>query len=276
MNAKSGLHILVILFALITSVLAAIANILISNWFSINIFSFGFWVIIPVGAVLIGAVGASGGYLACQYFNVRPNLFDLIALVLVAVLTMFLIYFLDYQTLVLDNGVKAADVVDFGTYIDVVITKSHMRVGRGMTDTGEVGGLGYGLLAIRFVGVLVGGLIVFFALKALDLCETCNVYYKKIATKSTLHASAEHGQAMYEKMHTGLTDDYKEAMSTTVKGDAAVMIKYTLMRCPSCSDEFINEEFSVKTDNKDWTEVASLKGKTRVPNTSNFELEFKK
>jgi hypothetical protein len=77
-------------------------------------------------------------------------------------------------------------------------------------------------------------------------------------------------------MHTGLTDDYKEAMSTTVKGDAAVMIKYTLMRCPSCSDEFINEEFSVKTDKKDWTEVASLKGKTRVPNTSHFELEFKK
>ena len=62
MNTKNGLHIQIVVFSLITSVLTALANLLVENIVGINIFSFGLCFILPVGAVIIGMVGASGGF----------------------------------------------------------------------------------------------------------------------------------------------------------------------------------------------------------------------
>ena len=41
MNTKNGLHIQIVVFSLITSVLTALANLLVENIVGINIFSFG-------------------------------------------------------------------------------------------------------------------------------------------------------------------------------------------------------------------------------------------
>ena len=127
MNTKNGLHIQIVVFSLITSILTALANLLVENIVGINIFSFGLWFILPVGAVLIGMGGASGGFLACKYFNIMPSKIDALFLTAIAAFTMFLIYYLGYSTLVLDDGVLAKNVVDFYTYLDFIVTKSHMK-----------------------------------------------------------------------------------------------------------------------------------------------------
>ncbi|MBU3638193.1 hypothetical protein [Polynucleobacter sp. AP-RePozz3-80-G7] len=277
MNRNDGLHIQIIAFALLTSVLTALANLLVENWFGINVFSFGLWFILPVGAVIVGMGGASGGFLACKYFNIKPNWLDALALAVIAAFTMYLIYYLGYITLLLEDGSKASDLVDFGTYLDVIVTKSHMRIGRALqNDTGEVGNFGYLLLAIKFVGVLLGGFAIFANLKSLAMCEKCGVYYKKIASKETSHATTNDAQAVYEKMNSGSIDDYKEALQTTAKGDCEAKIKFTLMRCPKCKDEYISEEFFVKGKDKNFVAVAGLTGKTNIPKDSDFQPLFQK
>jgi len=271
MNKIGGLHIQITFFALITALLTALANLLIENWFGINVFSFGLFVVLPVGAVLIGMSGASGGFLACKYFNILPNRIDALVLTAIAVFTMFLIYYLGYITLVLDDGTKASNLVDFRTYLDLVITKAHMRIGRALnTDTGEVGSFGYWLLAFRFVGVLVGGFSIFINLKDLPTCMTCDVFYKKIAIKETFQANTEHAQEIYDKINSGLVDDYLYALQTTAKGDCDVKIKFTLMRCPKCKGEVINEEFFVKNKDKNFVQITELNGKTLLQKDSNI------
>lgn len=277
MKKIAGLHIQIIIFSLITSVLTAVSNLLIENFFGLNVFSFGLWFVVPVGAFIIGMGGASGGFLACKYFNLMPTKLDALVLSLIAAFTMFLIYYLGYITLVLDDGVKASTVVDFYTYLDVVITKAHMSIGRALQhDTGEVGSMGYWLLALRFIGVLVGGFAIFANLKELTVCEECNVYYKKIAVKDNLLPTTEHAQMVYEKMKSGTVEDYAFALQETGKGDSDVKITFTLMRCPECKNELVTEEFFVKNKDKNFVELKDFRGKTNLPKDSNLSTIFYK
>jgi hypothetical protein len=266
MNNRNGLHIQIVIFALITSVLTALANLLVENIVGINVFSFGLWLIIPVGAVIIGMGGASGGFLACKYFNIMPSKLDAIALILIAAFTMFLIYYMGYSTLVLDDGVLAKDVVDFGTYLDVVVTKAHMKVGRALNhDTGEVGSFGYWLLVIRFVGVLIGGFAIFASLKELPVCSDCDVYFKKIGVKENLQPNSDTAQTILDKIRSGNEEDYASAIQSTGKGDCDVKIEFTLMRCPKCRSELVTEEFFVKSKDKNFVADKNLNGKTLLP-----------
>ena len=122
----------------ITCVLAATANVVIARTIGINFFTMKVWFVIPIGAALVGMLGASGAILAARYFRIVPKILDAAFMVIIAAATMILIYYLDYATLVLDDGRRASDLIDFGSYVDLVLTKSHMRVGRaGQIDTGN-------------------------------------------------------------------------------------------------------------------------------------------
>jgi len=276
---SKGLHISVIAFALITSLLTALANILISKWTTINIFSFSFLFIVPAGAFLIGASGASGGLFACKYFNIKPNKLDFIFLVVVGALTMFLIYYLDYITYVLDDGTKVADVVNFRDFLDVVVTKAHMRFGRGGHDVGEVGNFGYVTLVLQFLGVLVSGAAVFLIVLSEPVCNTCNVYYKKIASRATSEMSVEQADDVNNKIHAGNLESYVEALQSkyidATKDTAKVVVEFKLMRCPKCKDEFIQETFS-STNSELNKSLTSFNGKTKVASEDNFQQYFKK
>jgi hypothetical protein len=280
-TSKSSLHIAVIGFALVTSFLTALANLVVENMFGINVFSIGFWIILPAGALIIGAAGASGGLLACRYFHVKPNKLDALALIAIAALTMWLIYYLGFITMVLDDGRKVADYVSFSDYVDVVTTKSHMRVGRGAgTDTGEMGNFGYFKLAIEFVGVLLGGFAVFATLKSMAMCDVCNVYYKKIASKESALMNAIQAESVFGDLKSGDIDRYKTALAATYsdlsKDENKIKFKFTLMRCPKCKDEFIKEECFAIGSNGNAKELTDFGGRTNLPKESAFELEFKK
>jgi hypothetical protein len=144
------------------------------------------WFVIPVGAGLVGVLGASGAILAARYFNIMPTILDAVLMVVIVVATMLLIHYLDYATLVLDDGRRASDLIDLASYVDFVLTKSHMRVGRGgQIDTGEVGQLGYALAAIEFAGFLVGGVATFHFIGSMARCDDCGWYLRKLKTKRT-------------------------------------------------------------------------------------------
>lgn len=279
-NNNNGIHISVIGFALLTSLLTALANLVIENITTINIFSFSFFAVIPVGALLIGAIGASGGLLACRYFNIKPNKLDFLFLVLIGAATMYLIYYLGYITLVLDDGTKVSQFVSFGQYVDLLTTKSSLRVGRGGVDTGEVGSFGYLMLLTKFIGVLIGGAAVFGLLKGMAMCHKCNVYYKKIATKETNNMNAEQADAVLANIKEGTIDAYRLAINSnyvdTAKDTNKIKIKFTLMRCPKCNDSFVSEEFFAIAADASSKELKQFNGRTNLPTNSDLALEFKK
>lgn len=179
-------HLLLIAAMALTCILVAIANVVIARTTGINFFTMKVWLVIPVGAGIVGMFGASGAILAARYFNIVPTILDAVFMVLIAAATMLLIYYLDYATLVLDDGRRASDLIGFASYVDLVLTKSHMRVGRvGQIDTGEVGQFGYWLAGIEFVGFLVGGAVAFIFIRGMARCGDCGSYLRKLKTKRT-------------------------------------------------------------------------------------------
>ena len=132
----------VALAGLATSILTAVAVTVFDRITGFNVFTFAIWGIVPIGAGLCGFAAASGYYVAAKYLHQRPTKVLLIQMVAVAAFTQFLIYWLEYVTLTID-GRHVSDVVPFGQYLDIILTKAHYKMGRAMQiDTGEVGSFG--------------------------------------------------------------------------------------------------------------------------------------
>jgi hypothetical protein len=176
---------------LVTSFLTALLVAVIERLTGFDIFTFSLWFIIPAGAIGTGFAAASGYYFGSLYFHTRPNRLLLLQMVIVAGLTQLLIYYIQYATLILDDGRSVSDLIPFAQYLDVVLTKAHYRVGRGAHDAGEVGQLGYWLAAIQFVGFLVGGLSVFAFLSDHPVCAHCKKYLRVLAESNKLFGSSD-------------------------------------------------------------------------------------
>ena len=276
-NKNTKLHIKIILFSLVTALLTAVTNIFIDRTFSINVFSFWLWFVIPVGAVLVGVAGASGGFLACKYFKIIPSGSDATALVVVAALTMFMIYYLDFITLTLDSGAKVSEIVSFSEYMKIIATQTHMIHGRSLRhDTGALGGLGYGLLALEFVGVLMGGAAVLGTIKDGEICPECNVFLQNIGVKVNLQPTIMEAMSIHKRITSGDVDDYIYALEDKADCDSGdVMIKFTLMRCKKCGYECVTEKFSILDKKSNgFVEYKDLNGKTSLAKGSNISSLF--
>jgi hypothetical protein len=261
-----------------TCLLTALANLLVERWTSFSIFSLSLWVVIPAGAVMVGMAGASGAVLACRYFNFKPAALDFVIMVAMAAATMVLIYYLGYATLVLDSGERASDVVSFQQYFDVVVTKTHMRFGRGMTDTGEVGQFGYALAAIRFAGFLIGGAAAFFWLRGMPMCEECNLYFKKIARKVVGPMSLPEAETALKALRSGDLSTYQSGLAATTseatpKKERKAKLSVTLLNCPGCNKERVAEKIEVN-NGKEWKEVKELGRSANVPAGVSLREQF--
>jgi hypothetical protein len=120
-------HIFLLVAMVITCILAAVANLIVARMTGINIFTYKLWFVIPAGAICVGMLGASGAILAARYLQIKPTIIDAILMVVVSAATMIFIYYLDYVTLILDDGRKASDLVDFAKYVDLVLTNVNRR-----------------------------------------------------------------------------------------------------------------------------------------------------
>src|SRR4051812_3205428 len=178
-------HVAIIVGMALTCLLAAVANVVAARVVGVNLFTLKFWLLIPVGAAAVGLVAASGGILAARIFHAVPTWLDAVAMVVCAAVAMWLIYYLDYATMVLDDGRRVSSLVSFDKFFEIVTTKAHMRVGRAATDTGAVGDFGYVLAGVEFLGFLLGGIGAFFILQAMKRCGDCGAYLRKMKLKKT-------------------------------------------------------------------------------------------
>jgi len=256
-------HIVLLIWMAMTCVLAAVANVIITKVIGLNLFTFKLWLIFPAGAIGLGMLGASGAILAARYFHIQPTVFDAMLMVVVAAATMGLVYYLDYATFVLDDGRRASDLVDFTGYVDLILTKSHMRVGRGGVDTGEVGEMGYALAGLEFVGFVIGGAATFFLIKGLWRCADCGSYLRKLKTKSTKELTFEQAGKIIELFQAGDLDTVQQLLAgappdrTFGRKEQKALIAFKLHGCPKCKCEVVSATVTA-FNGREWKDVPDL------------------
>lgn len=246
-----------------TCILTAVANLIVERVIGINFFALSFWFVIPAGALLVGAAAASGGVLAARYFHLRLGIFEALLMVVASAFTLWLIYFLDYLTFVLPDGRRAIELVDFGKYVDLVVTNAHMRVGRGARDAGKVGELGYWLLVIQFIGFLIGGFVTFLFGLNMQRCNQCGSYLRKLKTKLTPDMTLEETEKMLEWLRRGDISNYQKVISwisdRKLKTDLPVAkLRFDLLGCPKCKTETLENNVLVLAKGE-WKTVSELR-----------------
>lgn len=255
---------------LVTSVLTALAVVVVSRMTGFDLFTFSIWVVVPVGAILVGFAAASGYYFGSLYFHKRAGLSLLLQMVVIAGLTQILIYYMGYSTLVLDDGRRVSDYIPFGQYLDITLTSAHYRIGRAMTDTGEVGSFGYWLAAFQFVGFLVGGLSVYGFLWTKPVCPTCNMYLRPLSKREKSFPDADSASPYYDVLFQHPVDgpEFAALIRSDAKSEAkkgALSVTTILHGCPKCKSQLIEEKVQVH-NGTEWKDVSNLNRRFTIPN----------
>lgn len=253
----------------VTSVLTALAVVVVSKMTGFDFFTFNIWIAVPVGSVLTGFAAASGYYFGSLYFHKRAGLSLLLQMVVIAGLTQLLIYYMQYNTLVLNDGRRVSDFIPFGQYIDISLTSAHYRVGRAMTDTGEVGSFGYWLAAFQFVGFLVGGLAVYGYLWSKPVCQTCNQYLRPLSKREKSFPDAGSASPYYDVIFQHPVDgpEFAALIRSEAKSEAkqgALSVTTILHGCPKCKAQLIEEKVQV-CNGSEWKDVSNLNRRVTIP-----------
>jgi hypothetical protein len=270
----------VMLCGLVTSIVTSILVVIVSRMMDMDIYTFTAWGIIPVGALFTGAFAASGYYFGCIYLNKRPDTPLLLEMLVAAAFCQVLIYYLGYETLVLSDGRHVTDVVSFGGYLTVLLTKSHLQVTYSSSETDELGSMGYVLAGLYFLGFLIGGLCVWAALRAKPFCSSCDVYFRKLFKRTRSFADSAGASAYYDKVFTHAFDSAEFASMirsnqvVSKPGKGAVQIQTFLHSCPKCDAQVVEEKVEVH-NGKSWTESTKLARTVPVPSGINLRAAFR-
>lgn len=253
-----------------TSLLTAVAATYASRAMDMDIFTLSVWVVIPAGAIGVGFVAASGYYFASLWLHHRPTKALLLQMVVVAGLTQLLIYYLGYRTLDIGGGQLASDVVPFAKYLDIVLTTEHLQIGHANVDVGEVGGFGYGLAAIQFVGFLIGGLCLWTALRGRAACQGCHTYMRKLASRSKMFPDPAQASSYYDHIltHPVSSAEFADFIRAHSKVDktrkGTVKILTALYGCPKCSVQLIDEKVTA-FDGHRWGDLKKMDRRVPIP-----------
>lgn len=175
---RSSEDLVVGFFGLFTSLLTSFVLWEIEINTGFTLYSWMFWFVIPVGALISGFAGASGYYAGSLLFGHRPSRLLLINILLASLVTFFLIHYLSYTALEVE-GRRVSNFMPFWQYLDIAIRSTTMefsyrnaRIG----STGELGRLGYIVALIQIGGFAVGGFFVYNYLVSQPYCERCFRY----------------------------------------------------------------------------------------------------
>lgn len=263
-----------------TSILVAIAEVAFARMTGFDFFTLSIWAVVPVGALLTGFAAASGYYFGSLYFHKRATATLLIQMVVIAGVTQLLIYWLGYATLVLDDGSKVADFKSFGQYMVLTLTKAHYRIGRSMSDTGEVGSLGYWIAGAQFLGFLFGGLLVYGYLMIKPVCATCDLYLRPLAKKKKVFADEDAAKDYYDGLLALAVDgpDFAALIRSEAQVDKVVQgvveVDTSLLGCPVCKSQAVEDKVR-EYDGKKWKHLPTLDRRIDVPSGTDLAPVFR-
>jgi hypothetical protein len=265
----------------ITSVLTAMVVLLIQKLTGFNLFTLSVWLVVPVGAGLTGFAAASGYMFGSLYFHHKPTKMLLLNMAVIAAGTQFLIYYLEYSTLVLNDGRTANEVVGFSNYLNVSLTTAKYSLTRTPHSGVEVGSYGYFLAFLQFLSSIIGGIFVYLNLKSKQMCEKCSKYYRTLAKKVQIFKTADNYKPYLERLvsvppfSSAYIDCFSENHTEKKPGQGSMKLTFELFGCPLCKSQYVSEATEV-FNGKDWKPIYELSRKILVSETQSLLEEFKK
>jgi hypothetical protein len=247
-----------------TSILTALLVTVASRLTSMDLYTFSVWFVIPIGAILTGLAAASGYYYGCLYYHVRPNRLLFAQMVVIAASTQLLIYYIQYDTFILNDGRRISEFMSFKRFVDVSLTSAHYKVGHAMqTDTGEVGSLGYGFAGLQFLGFMIGGALIYGALLGQPMCSKCQKYFRLLGTNvKTFDGSAElsqyHDQLFVHRVDSPQFAEIASAIHKSKPKKGSCKLELQLRGCPECKSQLLTKDIGVLNKNG-WQSIDKLK-----------------
>jgi hypothetical protein len=171
-------QLLVTVFGGITSLLTGVILGLIEFYTGAAIYSYMYWFIIPLGALVFGMVAASGYYVGAKLFNQKPAGGVLFNMIGASVGVFFIVRLIPYSMFEVDS-VPIREMISFWQYIDIDIRTTSISHFMSNASTGELGFVGgYIYAALQLLGFSVGGFLVFGNLSGNPYCDKCSCYLK--------------------------------------------------------------------------------------------------
>lgn len=251
------------LAGLVSSVATAFLEVYLSRLFGFSIFTAMFWFVIPIGAIGLGCVAASGYYFASMRLHNRPSKALLVQMVAIAGMTQVLIYYLAFATSHLADGRLVSVALTFGQYMDAVLTSGHIQMTLAYApvhpESGEVGRLGYVLALIQFVGFLLGGAVVWGRLSKLPFCPSCQTYRKKLGT-NTRHFFNKPSATKYYQRALSSFNSQDAFLATLADGaedevgrkNPSFRIQLHLFVCPQCKNQELDSVVYEVEEKRGW------------------------
>lgn len=235
--------------------------------FGFALYTWMFWFVIPVGALLAGFAGASGYLAGSWFFGHRPTRLLLLNIVLASVATFFLIHYLSYSTLQIE-GRQVSDYVPFIQYLDIAVRSTSMEFRLrtvSVGSTGELGTFGYLVALLQVAGFAAGGFGVYGYLLSKPYCEKCSRYLSAKGQQVRYTGDADSLKAaaaqVLELLASGavasaITQHGAFGGSAQKKNDH-LRSAFHVRHCRKCGQHWVRFSVEKRTGN-DWKEIPEL------------------
>lgn len=228
-------------FAGIVAAISVVAiNVGLERWLDLDLLGLTFWFVLPGGALFGGFGAASGYYAAARATQTLPSRRMLFEMLAIGFSTWLLMHWVEYATISLTDGSMVRDQVPFWYYLR--LRTEHMQLmiqnqgGQTIDKTGELGMLGYAHELLQIVGFLVGGFIMWLALKSREACTPCSRYAR--TTRLLQRAPS----AVFDDVlgRAGIMiPDFGERVAAALGKRRLVGLNLSIATCPSCERSWI-------------------------------------
>jgi hypothetical protein len=136
--------------------------------------------IIPIGALFVGVLAASGYGIAAKVFHTKIGGSLLVFIVLLLLAAYFLSHYMKYFHIVsvLEEKRGRHLSIDFFRYYDVMTRSLSYGSRYSSADRTPLGAWGYGIRLLEVIGFVGGGVAIPMVLSKSDYCDRCRVYMK--------------------------------------------------------------------------------------------------
>jgi hypothetical protein len=254
--------ILVAIFGISTTLLTGITLGLIQVYTGHALYSFTFWFVIPVGAMLSGFGAASGYYFGAKLFHQKPSGGVLLNMVASSITAFLVVHYIPYYMLEVD-GVRVNEVISFWQYIDIAIKHTSLSFIRIKASTGELGAFwGYAYACLKLIGFSIGGIAVFLWLSKYPYCDKCSRYLQKTGQQDRFTLGGDLFVNQIKEFYLLLDNlKFNEAIKIHseqmgVNKGSGYQLKSMIItrRCPVCGKNHLDFIVS-KLDSNDWKDI---------------------
>lgn len=268
---------LTLLLGCLSCLVTAFLNFYIEDLTTFNVFSLSIYGFVPVGAFLVGMAANSGYYLSAFLTDRMLDKYDFMAMVAMAVMTMFLIYGIEYYFYVVKAGLSPE--MTFWQYVAYVTENSALRLKFAKflhsTTSGPMGAFGYLFLMINLLGFIVGGAATFMMMTSLDTCAKCSRYMRPKDKKTLFFMNPDEFTDYKEQLDTldPLSPTFATILSQgspiSTKQKDAVKYTWQLKKCKECAAEILCGK-AERYNGKDWVEIIDTEKKVSMPAGASF------